>query len=277
MAVKKTESKILNQKHVLVTGGTGNMGSGLVKRLADEGYLVTVLALQCDFKPENNNVPNVNFILGDITKKETLKNICKKIDIVFHLAAVILSNDESVFDNVNIAGTINLLDEARRSKVKHFVYVSSASVVYPKVTPYSLSKRVAEREVRTSGVPWTIIRPTLVYGVKGGMEFDMFLNYLKNFPIIPFIGNGDALKRPVFVDDLIDGFIKLAKIDNGTQKVYNFSGDSSISMIDFARFCLYLMGEEKKFVHIPVWVCTLISLVMKKFMKKPLLTWNMIA
>jgi len=268
----------LSLRRILVTGGTGNIGSVLVKKLIQSGHSVRVLTLPGDPQVKRLNGTGAEIRYGDISKKEELEDICKDIEMVFHLAAVIISSDERVFDNVNITGTINLLNEAQKSGVEHFVHVSSASVVYPKVTPYSLSKRIAEREVRQSVVPWTIVRPALLYGPDGGLEFDMFLDYLKDFPVIPFIGNGKALKRPVYVDDLIDGFLKLAKIGKGTQKIYNFSGASTISMIDFARFYLSLMEmEDKKIVKLPEWLCILAANMMKKVMKNPPLTWNVIA
>ncbi len=99
--------------------------------------------------------------------------------------------------------------------------------------------------VRESGVPWTIVRPTLVYSEDGGLEFKMFLDYLLKFPFIPFIGQGEAIKRPVYVQDLVDAFRKnLVAIPEGTGKIYNFSGKNAISIIDFARLCLLLSGQR---------------------------------
>lgn len=262
---------------ILITGGTGAIGSVLVKKLAESGNTIRVLTLPNDPLVSRLDGLSVDIRYGDISNKQELKGICEGIDTVIHCAAVIIADDSTIFDKINIKGTGNILSEAALSDVKHFIHISSASVVYRKVTPYSLSKRVAERLVKDSNVPWTIVRPTLVYGKVGGQEFDMFLDYLNKFPIIPFIGDGLAIKRPVFVDDLIDGFVKLANIKEGTHKIYNFSGANSISMIDFARYCLMLMGENGIILKLPVWFCIVLAYLMKKTMKKPPLRWNMIA
>jgi NADH dehydrogenase len=117
-----------------------------------------------------------------------------------------------------------------------------------------------------------------VYGKKGGQEFDIFLSNLRKFPIIPFIGSGDALKRPVYVEDVINGLITLARQPVGIGKVYNFSGGEAISMIYFAKLCLFLMDTRyQTFLHIPVWFCKLSALFLKKVMTHPPLRWNMIA
>ena len=267
-----------SSRNILVTGGTGNIGSALVRRLIDSGYRVRVLALPEDPLKSHLNITGVEFFYGDISNKSSLTGVCTDIDTVLHLAAVLLSDDDSVFDRVNIEGTQNILQVAGQNNVKHFIHVSSASVVYPRTTPYSLSKRVAERLVKESGVPWTIVRPTLVYSENGGVEFNMFLDYLIRFPIIPFIGSGQAVKRPVYIGDLIDAFVRLAAIPDGTGKIYNFSGKNAITMIDFARLCLLLSGSENKpIVNIPEWLCIIAARLMKKFMKNPPLKWNMIA
>lgn len=268
----------MENKLYLVTGGTGAMGSILVHRLISSGKRVRVLTLPGDPCVSRLKDIDVEIRYGDISKPEDLKRICEDVHTVLHLAAVIISNDESVFDRINIEGTRNLLHEAKLSSVSHFIHVSSASVVYPRVTPYSLSKRVAERFVKESKVPWTIIRPTLVYGKSGGLEFDMFLDYLDRFPIIPFIGNGTALKRPVYVEDIIDGFIKLIDSGRGLGKIYNFSGRNNISIINFARLCLVLLNKpDKKIIHIPTFIYMILAFFLKKVMKNPPLKWNVIA
>jgi nucleoside-diphosphate-sugar epimerase len=266
-------------KLILITGGTGTIGTALVRRLAARGFRIRILTLSGD--PPAAGVAQtgeVEIRYGDISDPQAVNGICEGVATVLHLAAVVLSDDDRVFDRVNVTGTRYLLTDARNCRVGHFIHISSASVKYRKMTPYSRSKRIAERYVRESSVPWTIIRPTLVYGEEGGMEFDRFLEYLSSWPVVPFIGRGKALKRPVYLGDLIDGLENAALLDRGAGKTYNLSGGSSISMIDFTRLCLTFLGREDKIiVHIPVFICRLIALIMKRCMKKPLLRWNMIA
>ena len=254
------------------------MGCVLVRKFLAIGISVRVLTLKDDPNISRLEGTGVEIRFGDISQPEDLLHICEDIDQVFHLAAVIISDDESDFERINACGTRTILAEAKKSGVKHFVYISSASVLYPQPTAYSLSKRAAEHLVRESGVPWTIVRPTLVYGKVGGLEFDMFLKYLRSFPVVPFIGSGEAIKRPVYVDDLVQGICSLESFPDGTGKAYNFSGGKGITMLDFTRLCLILMGKEHKpILHLPVWVCKLLAWILQRTMKKPPLRWNMIA
>ncbi|MBN1760703.1 MAG: NAD-dependent epimerase/dehydratase family protein [Chitinispirillaceae bacterium] len=263
----------------LLTGGTGTIGGALARRLIAGGGRVRILTLPGDLKaPEFEGMEGIELRYGDIADPEAVNGICEGVTTVVHLAAVVLSDDDLVFDRVNVNGTRYLLTDARNCGVNHFVHISSASVTYRKMTPYSRSKRIAERYVRDAAVSWTIIRPTLVYGEEGGMEFDRFVDYLASWPVVPFIGSGKALKRPVYVGDLVDGITRVALLEHGSGKIYNLSGGSSISMVDFARLCLTLLGKEDKIIiHVPVLLCRVIAALMQRWMKKPLLRWNMIA
>lgn len=264
-------------KSILVTGGTGAMGSVLVKHLVEKKFKVRVLTLPKDPLVSRLDGMPVEIRYGDISSRNDITGICEGIEIVLHLAAIIISKDPRAYERINVEGTRNLIAEAKVSQVKHFVHISSASVVYPKSTPYSESKKTAEKHVIESGVPWTIIRPTLVYGETGGQEFDMFLNYLNRFPIVPFIGAGNAKKRPVYVDDITHGILKVIEFGRGLEKIYNFSGTKVISIIDFARFCLFLSGEHKRFLSIPVFLCVGLAKLLRLIMSNPPLTWSVIA
>jgi nucleoside-diphosphate-sugar epimerase len=263
---------------VLITGGTGAIGGTLVEKLLLDGQAVRVLTLPADPAIPRLEDRGVDVRVGDIRYPEQICGICEGVSTVIHLAAIIIAPNHFLYRSINVKGTEAILKEARKSDVRHFVYVSSASVTYTKPTAYSLSKKDAEYLVQHSGVPWTIVRPTLVYGKKGGMEFDMFLSYLRTFPIVPFIGKGDALKRPVYVDDVVEGLFFLTKRENGKGAIYNFSGGKAISMSNFVRLCLIAMGQEKKpVIHIPVEICISIASVLERLTANPPLRWSVIA
>ncbi len=262
---------------ILITGGTGVIGTRLVDEWLKEGHRIRVLALPSDRTPLERDA-RVDVRYGDISNKENIKGICKGVSTVYHLAAVILSLDEGVFERVNVNGTRNIVEEAKDAGVEHFVYISSASVVYPKKAAYNLSKWKAEEIVRASGLNYTVIRPTLVYSDTGGEEFNNYLDYLKKFPIVPFIGKGEAKKRPVHVDDIAEGLLAVYGNKNAYGKIYNFSGSEVISILDFTRLCLKLMGmSNKPIIRLPAWLCYFIAFFMKISMKHPPLRPQMIA
>lgn len=261
----------------LVTGAAGVMGTRLVSRLTAQGVHVRALVLPGDPLRARIQHLDCDIVEGDVSHAGSLSGICDGVDSVYHLAAVILSHDPSVFTRVNLNGTANLVSESKRAGVKHFIYVSSASVVYPCRTPYAESKLEAERVVRESGVPYTIVRPTLVYERGGGQELMLFLDYLRRFPVVPFIGSGRAIKRPVWSEDIVDGLSRLSGADVALGKTYNFSGSEPISMLELSRLLLTYHDLSRPFIHLPVWLCRLAAALGGVLMERPPLTESAIA
>jgi len=263
---------------ILISGGTGVMGSRLVRSLVEKGWRVRALTLPGDPLVSRLAGVDCEIVYADISDTRSLKGAFDDVETVYHLAAIIIAQDPSLFGKINVDGTKNMVEGALAAGVTHFIHVSSASVVYPITTPYSESKREAERIVKDQhGMYSTIVRPTLAYERDGGQEFLMFLDYLKKYPLVPFIGRGRARKNPVHVDDLIHGFVALAGNKKSYGKIYNFSGGEEISIWDLAHLMLRHQSVTKPFIPVPVGICKLLAAVMGKIMKHPPLTWNGIA
>jgi NADH dehydrogenase len=263
---------------ILVTGGAGVMGSRLVRGLVEAGNSVRVLTLPNDPLVKRLDGLDVDIRYGDVSDRTSIETICEGVKTVYHLAAVLLSPDPAGFQRVNVNGTSNLVELSVKAGVEHFVLVSSISVTYPYTTPYSLSKRECERIVKDQGtMRYTIVRPTLAYNEFGGEEFMMYMDYLKRFPVVPFIGRGRALKNPVHVDDLMRGFLAIPNNPKSYGKTYAFSGSEEISIWDLGKDMLRHQGISKPFLPVPVWLCKILAAIMGATMKKPPLSWNAIA
>ncbi|MBD3242541.1 MAG: NAD-dependent epimerase/dehydratase family protein [Chitinivibrionales bacterium] len=263
---------------VVITGGTGVMGRALVQRFTAQGERVRVFSLPNDPGIAATRELGAEVREGDISRADDVAGLCAGARTVYHLAAVIIAYDDAVYERVNVGGTRNIVADAARHGVEHLVHISSASVVYPKTTAYSRSKRAGEEIVTQSGLPYTIIRPTLVYDEYGGEELNAFLAYLSRFPVVPFIGSGRVVKRPVHVEDIIDGLVRLHGNERARGKTFNFSGAERITIREFARLCLRLLGQgNKPIVSLPVWLCHVLAGVMGLVMRRPPLRWQVIA
>jgi nucleoside-diphosphate-sugar epimerase len=263
---------------ILVTGGLGVMGTTLVKGLLEKGNAVRVLDIPNHPHKDRLDGTGAEVIFGDITRPETYQGAFDGVDTIFHLAAILLSNDPTRFETINVGGTRNMVEAGLECGAKHFISVSSISVTYPYTTAYSLSKRSCEAIVKGQDqMHWTIIRPSLAYNAYGGEEFMMFLDYLKKFPVVPFIGSGNALKNPVHVDDLMRGFLAVANNPKAYGKIYNFCGSEEITIRELGKLMLRHQGISKPMVSIPVPICKLIAAITAKTMRRPPLSWNAIA
>ena len=162
---------------ILISGATGTLGVKLIQKLIHKGLHVRALVMPNDPFQDRLATIHCEKVFGDITHLPSLKNAFHGIDTVYHMAAVILAPDNQLFDKINVLGTQNMLKQATLHKSRHFIYISSASVTYPLSTPYSRSKKTCEALVRKQKhMPYTIVRPTLVYEEKGGQEFMIFRN-----------------------------------------------------------------------------------------------------
>jgi nucleoside-diphosphate-sugar epimerase len=235
---------------VLVTGAAGGLGRRLVARLCRDGHEVRGMVLPADFAASVLDGTGYKVVSGDVTQVESIAGSCSGIDTVCHLAATVLSRDDSQFEQVNHEGTQNLLREAERAGVKHFVYISSASVTYRQLTPYAASKVAAENAVKAAGIPFTIVRPTLVYDRVGGHEFEIFRRVISKLPILPLPGGGRAVKRPIWAEDVVQGLSLIVKSE-ARGRTYNLSGATPISMRDLAVLVLEQAGRAPLMFPVP--------------------------
>jgi nucleoside-diphosphate-sugar epimerase len=269
-----------SSRTVLVSGATGVLGARLVRALCGRGYHVRALSPPGD--PFRSRLEGADLdctvVEGDVRSAASIDGLFTGIGTVYHLAAVILAPDPVVFDNVNRRGTAQMIEGAARGGVGHFVYVSSASVTYPQLTRYAESKLVGEALVKSEHrFKYTIVRPTLVYDEGGGQEFMLFLRYLQRLPAVPFIGAGQAWKRPVWAGDVVSGLAAIAGNAKCYGKTYNLSGGGRIRMIDLARLMLAHHGQRRLLVPVPVVLARAVARAMKIFMKDPPLTLQAIA
>jgi NADH dehydrogenase len=105
----------------------------------------------------------------------------------------------------------------------------------------------------------------------------MFRSYLERFPVVPFIGAGSAIKRPVLAGDIVDGLLRVAGNPRSYGKLYNFSGAEPITMLELARLILKHRGKRRAFVRLPVPLCSALARVAPLFTARPPLTPSAIA
>ncbi len=260
---------------ILVTGGTGFIGSRLVRRLLAEGHRVRVMAVAGDPLLANLRGVDCEVVTGDIRRPETLAGPTEGIQTVFHLAAVLYGNDPAAFRRINLEGTKNLVDAAVKARVAHFVYVSAAAAAYRVRTTYGETKHLAEQLMRSprDGTQFTIVRPTLVFGPGGGgQELVMYVERLRKSKwVVPTVGRGLAMKRWVFVDDLVEGLTLLVDQPVSYGKIYNFGGGDVHTMAEYTAMLCLRLGIRRPGVRIPVPLCHAAAVLLRLVQKRPLL------
>lgn len=247
---------------VLVTGATGFVGPCLVQALARKNARIKILTMDKDVFP-CHDIPELEIVCGDITKPKTLKGITEGIDFVFHLAAIsnvdyAIKNPVKTYD-VNVRGTLNLLEEARKNPVQKFVYISSSHVygvpqyipvdemhpIAPR-EPYSASKAAAEHIVNayssTFNVNSAIVRPFNIYGPGQDESFliPSIVKQASDSEIIE-VGNLEPTRDFTYITDVVAGFLKIAEYGSG---VYNIGSGIEIKVGDIIRKIVEIINPD---------------------------------
>lgn len=258
---------------IVVTGASGFIGSNLVKKLAKRGQQVTCFVRKTSDTSYLNSLP-VKIVEGDIQDVSSLKKILEKGDTLVHLAAVTseTSPDYSTSRKINVEGTRRLLDLSKEKGVKRFITLSSESTKRKIKGAYAQTKAEADQLIRDSGVPYTILRPSIVYGAGSGGLFQKTLSYIETLPIIPIVGSGKQEIIPIHVDDVTDAIIATLDKENTLNKEYDLTGATTLTFNQFFTEIMNECGIKKRKLNIPFFAIYAAAKMMALVMKNPPVT-----
>lgn len=237
-------------KHSLfVTGGTGFVGRELLSALEPGAYSrVVCLARR---RPADSPLPQVQWIEGDLLQAGSYREALAGCTAVLHLAAATGKSTEAEFHRVNVEGTRALLSSCTNGQ--KFLYVSTIAARFrdQKHYYYAQSKAAAERLVASSGLPFTIVRPTIILGK--GAPIVQALGGLAKAPVIPLFGDGKAVVQPVAAGDLIRAFACILETDRFRNEILELGGPERLSMEDLLqRMRRIAKGSNGAVLHLPV-------------------------
>jgi len=232
---------------VLITGGTGFIGSRLAITCLERGNLVTVLGqINTPAESENKKLleeKGAQVVLASVTERERIAELLKDIDLVYHLAATQheMNVPDQKFWDVNVFGTKNLLEASVRAGIRKFVYGSTIGVYgslegeIDELSPckpdniYGLTKLEAEQTVLSykERIPVTAIRISEVYGPGDRRLLKLFKAIQKR--VFFMIGNGGNIHHPIYIKDLIDGLSLAAHSEKAEGEVIVLPGKESLT------------------------------------------------
>jgi len=266
--------------NIFVTGGGGFLGKHLTRSLLSDGYKVTIFDnfSNCSKKNLSSlNNQNLKIISGDILNKKKLYDSLKNCQTVIHLAAKIDVSESIHFplstNEVNVNGTLNLLDACVKNKTKNIIAASSAAVygesptkilyedsLKKPISPYGVSKLAMEYYLQvfsyTFGLNCISLRFFNIYGSNqplryGGVISKFLQNLVLGKPII-INGDGKNTRDFVHVDDVVQSIKKsITHIDKKMGNTYNIASGTSTSLNDLARLLLKYSNKKSKIIHKP--------------------------
>ena len=220
--------------NVLVTGGTGFVGTHLCNELADRGHDVTALART----PDGADLwEEVETTVGDVTAYDSIESAFEGQDAVVNLVALSplfkpKGGDEAHFD-VHLGGTKNVVRAAETHDADRIVQMSALGADPNGPTAYIRSKGQAEEVVMESALDWVIVRPSVIFGE--GDEFVGFTKKLTPPGVAALPGGGKTRFQPIWVRDLVPMLADAVEDDAHVGQIYDIGGPETLTLKEVAK------------------------------------------
>ena len=244
---------------VLLTGGTGFIGRRVAQRLVGWGHDVRCLVRRSADLSGLQMLP-VEIWAGDITDAETLPGALEDIEAVVHLVGIIKEQPPAVtFARVHVLGTHHLIEAARAAGVTRMLFLSAIGARPDRSYPYLLTKWQAEELVKGSGLSWTILRSSIVFG-----PGDAFMNRLatlvrrppsgdrKLAPFVPIIGSGKTRFQPIWVEDVADCIVRALGNQDLAGRLIEVGGPEQYTYEELVDLVMDTLNIHRPKVHVPV-------------------------
>jgi nucleoside-diphosphate-sugar epimerase len=234
---------------VLVTGGTGVVGTATVSRLVKNGHDVRLVSRNAA-RDVKQWAERVEPWAGDVSSGATVEGAAEGCEALIHLAGIVEEEaPDRTYDGVNVAGTRNMLVEAERAGVRRFVYVSSLGADTGS-SPYQQSKRAGEQLTRQFSREWVICRPGSVYG-PGDDQLSLLLRMVRSLPAVPVIGDGEQAIQPVWHEDLAEALAQIVERPGLEGRELNVAGPEVTTQNDLLDRMSRLTGRDPVRVALP--------------------------
>jgi len=257
--------ELTSPNRVLITGINGFIAGHIAESLTAKGINVRGVCRRPD-EISRLELKDVELVKGDLLDVESIKNAVVGCDVVIHAAG--WSGGGGISDSLawqtNVDGSANVIFASKACGVKQFIYISSIAVYgfnrsplidesmpTPRINElYPDSKIAAEDLVRTSGLPYTIIRPGCTYGPRGEGWTVGIIKQIKNG--MQLQGNDDGLITPGYIDNFVDGVLLCIFKKEAIGHTFNICDDKAVTYREFYMAFAHMLGL-KVLPAIPVW------------------------
>jgi uncharacterized protein YbjT (DUF2867 family) len=255
---------------ILVTGATGFVGRHLIERLRKDNLPVRAL-VRTPNKAQSLKDRGVEPAVGDIADAASLEAAMENCEKVIHLVGIIQEAPGVTFKGVHVDGTRNVLEAAKKAGVSRFLYQSALGTRPNAKSQYHRTKWDAEELVRASGIPFTILRPALIYG-PGDLFTLRLAETIKISPVLPVIGTGKSKVQPIFIDDVNECIRKISMSDSYLNEMYEIGGPEQLTYEEVTKAIAAALGIRRPTVHMPMFFMRTMAKVAETVLSKPPVT-----
>ena len=242
-------------KNLLVIGASGVLGHAAAKHFLGKGYNVTAFARDPG-KVDDLRLQGASIIRGDINDPSSFNNIFQGIDIVLTAVHGMIGRGKNSSENVDERGHKNLIDAAARSGVKHFIYTSIVGASADNVLDFSRTKYAVEKYLESSGMNYTILRPTAF------MEWHAYRLLGKSIidkGSATILGKGNDAMNFIAVQDIVGAIDCIISSDQYINSIVPLAGPDNLTRNQVAEMFGRATGKPFKVRHMPIGVVKFMS------------------
>ena len=223
---------------IFVTGATGFTGSRVVPLLLSNGYEVRCLHRQTSDRsllPQ----PEIEWVEGNLSDPQALSTTMQGTDALVNVASLGFGHADSI------------ISAAQKAAIQRAIFISTTAI-FTQLNAKSKTVRVAaELAIETSGLKYTILRPTMIYGSPRDRNMWRLIRFMRYSPIVPIFGDGKYLQQPIYVDDVAAAILGCLKSDKTVGKCYNIAGKYPLTYNEVVDTIARQLNKPVWKIHVP--------------------------
>jgi uncharacterized protein YbjT (DUF2867 family) len=257
---------------IFLTGSTGYIGQSLISYLIDNKIEIRALIRpQSIHNVDKKLKPTVEILSGDVTVLNSIRNRLHGCDAIIYIPGLIREFPRKglTFRSIHYDGVKNFVDEALRSNIRRFILISANGVRENVTTQYLKTKYEAEEYLKKSGLDWTILRPSVVFGNEENNInnfINIIINLLKKTPfVIPIIGDGNYRFQPISIFNLSEVILRCLYLESSIGKIYSLCGRERFSYNELVDILSLFVKKKKIKLHFPIAIIKIISKLLERY------------
>lgn len=240
---------------LFITGSSGLIASHLLQGMNIKEYknIYCLSRTESEITRHLSNYDNFTFIRGSIHDANLYARYLASTDVLVHLAAATGKTRPEEYFSVNAKGTEFLLKQCKKAGVQNILYVSSIAAKFPNKLRYyyAQSKELGEYAVKSSGLKFTIVRPTIVIDKDAAIWKG--LSKLAKLPVVFIFGDGTTKIQPIYVGDLVNCLLSIVRENIFSNETFELGGPEEITFENFLKKIHYVCyGKDPWVTHIPI-------------------------
>ena len=263
----------MKPKNCLIFGGSGQVGSHLIRKLTKNGYKVTVVTRNIHQKgyliKTQANAGYVDIIEANIFDEKKIRKCFEKADICINLIGILFEKRNNKFKNIHSIFPSILAKLCQEYKLKHFIHLSALGINEAKDSDYARSKLEGEKNILNNFPLATILRPSIVYSVDDNFTTN-FMTLLSRLPFFPLYYSGATKFAPIHCSDLTEIIYHVIN-KNIYSSIIECVGPEVITFKEILEKLLYLIDKKRLLIPLPLFLGNFIAQVFQ-LLPKPLLT-----